>query len=171
VTTIVDTLWPETRISAAASGVLAVVAIARAARWGSLRTARVPLLWILHVGYAWIVLGLVLRALPLVGLAVWGSLATHALTVGAIGALTLGMMARVALGHTGRPLVASPAMAWSFGAITLAAVARVIVPLVAIQWHFVALVVAGSLWTVAFGIYVAVYARVLSAPRVDGKAG
>jgi uncharacterized protein involved in response to NO len=164
-------VWPDTKPAYAAAGVLGILAVARAARWGSVHTARVPLLWILHVGYAWIPIGLLLRAMPLVGVPVWGSLATHAFTVGAIGALTLGMMARVALGHTGRMLTPSPAMTWAFGAITLAAVARVFVPLVAIEWHFIALLVAGSLWTLAFVIYLVVYTPVLSAPRVDGKPG
>jgi len=101
----------------------------------------------------------------------WSSLATHALTAGAIGSLTLGMMARVALGHTGRPLVAARAMPWAFAAISLAAVARVAVPFVAIAWHFVALIVAGALWTLAFAIYLVVYAPILASPRVDGQAG
>jgi uncharacterized protein involved in response to NO len=169
--TLIDVVWPETKGTGVAAGVLAVFTIVRAARWGTLRTGRHPLLWILHVGYAWIPVGLLLRAMPVVGVPVWSSLATHALTVGAIGALTLGMMARVALGHTGRPLVASPAMSWAFAAITASAIARVIVPLFALRWHFVALIIAGVLWAVAFVIYLVVYAPALSRPRVDGKAG
>jgi uncharacterized protein involved in response to NO len=168
---VVDVAWPETALAEAAAGVVALFSIARAARWGAHHTARHPLLWILHVGYAWIPVGLLLRALPIVGVFVWSSLATHALTVGAIGALTLGMMARVALGHTGRPLVVPPAMTWAFGAITIAAIARVVVPLFAIQWHFVALVVSGVLWTCAFLVYLVVYLPVLASPRADGKAG
>jgi uncharacterized protein involved in response to NO len=170
-TTLIDVTWPETRAAAAAAGVLAIVAIARATRWGSIHTLRIPLLWILHVGYAWIAVGLILRALPAFGITVSSSLATHALTVGAMGALTLGMMARVALGHTGRTLSPSPAMTWSFVAITLAAVARVSVPLVTPAWRFDTLLVAGSLWSLAFLIYLVVYAPILTAPRVDGKAG
>src|SRR5262249_50293244 len=97
---VVDIGWPETKASTAFAGVVAVITIARAARWGTLHTARHPLLWVLHVGYAWIPIGLLLRALSVVGVSIWSSLATHALTLGAIGALTLGMMARVALGHS-----------------------------------------------------------------------
>lgn len=168
---VVDLCWPETRGAAVAAGVLAIVAVARAARWGSFHTLRTPLLWILHAGYLWIVIGLVLRALPAFGVPLWSSLATHALTVGAIGALTLGMMARVSLGHTGRPLVVHRAMTWAFAAVTCAALMRVFVPLAALRWHGQALVVAGVLWTLAFLIYLAVYLPILTAARVDGKAG
>ncbi len=167
----IDIVAPESRAAGVTAGGLALVAIARAARWGTLHTLRHPLLWILHVGYAWIPFGLLLRASPLLGVAIWGSIGTHALTVGAIGALTLGMMVRVTLGHTGRRLVASPAIAWAFGAITVAAFARVVVPLVSLRWHFVPLVVAGALWTVAFLLYLVVYAPVLLSPRADGKRG
>ncbi len=73
--------------------------------WRSWRTLRVPLVWVLHAAYAWIVAYLALRALAAMG---WiaQSFAIHALTVGAIGGLTLGMMTRTARGHTARPLVA-----------------------------------------------------------------
>jgi uncharacterized protein involved in response to NO len=168
---LVDLVWPDTRGAAATAGLLAIITVARAARWGALHTLRTPLLWILHLGYLWLVVGLVLRALPALGVPVWSSLATHALTVGAIGALTLGMMARVALGHTGRPLVASPAMTCAFGCIAGAAALRVIVPLVAPQWHAPALLAAGSVWTLAFLIYLVIYLPILTTPRVDGKAG
>jgi uncharacterized protein involved in response to NO len=168
---LVDVVWPDSSAAAAAAGSVGMLATVRAARWGSLHTARTPLLWILHLGYAWLIVGLGLRALPLGGLAAWGSLATHALTVGAIGGLTLGMMARVALGHTGRTLAAPPAMAWAFAAITLAAAVRALVPLVAPGGYSVSLLVAGALWTLAFLVFLCVYAPILTAPRFDGKAG
>jgi uncharacterized protein involved in response to NO len=171
VVTLVDAAVPETRTAAAASLVAALLTAARAWRWGTRHTAKHPLLWILHVGYAWVPVGFALRATALFGVPVLGSPATHALTVGAIGALTLGMMARVVLGHTGRALVAPRAMTWAFGAITAAAIVRVAVPLVALPWHFGALIVAGVLWSFAFGAYVVVYAPMLLRPRADGKAG
>jgi uncharacterized protein involved in response to NO len=99
------------------------------------------------------------------------SLATHALTLGAIGSLTLGMMARVALGHTGRMLVAPSTIAVAFVAINLAALARVFVPLFAPGWYFAALVAAGTLWVIAFANFLIVYAPILWLPRVDGRPG
>jgi uncharacterized protein involved in response to NO len=137
--------------------------------WGSGRSFCDPLLWILHVGYAWIPLGLLLRAMS----GLWSlpvSLSTHALTVGAIGSMTLGMMARVALGHTGRPLTATRPVAAAFVLMTLAACFRILGPLFP-QHYIAALTISSGLWTVAFGIYLFVFIPVLTAPRVDGKAG
>ena len=167
----IDVVRPETSLAQALAGCLAILAVARAARWGTRHVARHPLLWVLHVAYAWIPLGLLLRALPLFGVSVWSSLGTHALTVGAIGAATLGMMSRVSLGHTGRQLAAPAAMTWSFAGIALSAVVRVFVPLFAIAWHFDALIISGALWTIAFAIFLIVYVPVLFSPRIDGKAG
>jgi uncharacterized protein involved in response to NO len=169
--TVLDVLVPESAGTAGAAGAVGVLAIVRAARWGTRHTARQPLVWILHAGYGWLALGLLLRALAGFDRAVPGSLATHALTVGAIGSLTLGMMARVSLGHTGRALVASRPIVCAFGAITAAAFARAIVPLFAPGWYFAALVAAAGLWTLAFVLYLVSYVPVLLMPRVDGKPG
>jgi uncharacterized protein involved in response to NO len=168
---VLDAVIPESLVAAATSGAVGVIAVARAWNWRTARAALHPLLWILHVGYAWVPLGLLLRAVSALYPAVPISLATHALTVGAIGSLTLGMMARVALGHTGRPLVASPAMVWAFAAVTLAACARVIGPLLFPSAYLLTLVVAGTLWTAAFLVYLVVCAPILSRPSVDGRAG
>jgi uncharacterized protein involved in response to NO len=169
--TVLDVFVPERATTAAAAGVVGILAVARAARWGARHTAGHPLLWILHAGYGWVVLGLLLRALAGFDRAVPGSLATHALTVGAIGSLTLGMMARVSLGHTGRALVAPSPMVWGFGAITLAAVVRAIAPMFVPRWYFATLVVAAGLWTLAFVLYLVAYVPVLVMPRLDGKPG
>jgi uncharacterized protein involved in response to NO len=168
--TIVDAAAPESVASASLAGVVGVLAVARAWGWRTRQVARHPLLWILHAGHGWVSAGLLLRAAA--GLQVVPpSLATHALTVGAIGSLTLGMMARVALGHTGRALRASRAVTVAFTAMTAAAFARVFVPLLRPEWYFIALLAAGGLWTAAFLVYLAVYVPVLTSPRVDGKAG
>jgi uncharacterized protein involved in response to NO len=169
--TVLDVLAPDSRGAATAAGAVGILALARAAHWGTLHCIRHPLLWILHAGYAWIPLGLFLRVLASFDAGVPGSLATHALTVGAIGSLTLGMMARVALGHTARVLVASRVTVWAFGAVTGATVVRAIVPLFAPGWYFAELVAAAGLWTVAFILYLVTYMPVLSMPRVDGKPG
>ncbi len=168
---LVDALAPNGHAAAVVSAIAAAAIAARTVRWGMRRTFRQPLLWILHVGHAWIPVGLLLRAVSHFDPAVPPSLATHALTAGAIASLTLGMMARVALGHTGRPLAVSAPTTWAFASVTLAAFARVVVPLVAPRAYFAALVVAGCAWTLAFGLYLVVYVPILAAPRVDGKPG
>jgi uncharacterized protein involved in response to NO len=153
------------------AGIVGLLAAARAVHWGARHSLRDPLLWVLHAGYAWVVIGLLLRSTTGVLASPPGSVATHALTVGAIGTLTLGMMARVALGHTGRALVAPTSMTAAFVAINLAALIRVLAPWLAPQQYAVALVAAGSFWVLAFAVYLAAYAPLLWRPRVDGRPG
>jgi uncharacterized protein involved in response to NO len=102
-------------------------ALAHGARlylWKPWRTLSTPLVWILHAAYAWIVIHLALRGLTALDL-VAAPYATHALTIGAIGGMTLGMMTRTARGHTGRPLVTDRFEIAMFVLIQVAAVARV----------------------------------------------
>lgn len=169
--TLLDVVAPASQVGALLSGVAGILAGGRAAHWGARHSFKQPLVWILHTGYAWLVLGLVFRAVAGLGGVGFASLATHALTVGAIGSLTLGMMARVALGHTGRMLVVPPAIAMAFVAINLAAVARVFVPLFAPGWYFAELVATATLWVIAFATFLVVYAPILSLPRIDGRPG
>jgi uncharacterized protein involved in response to NO len=96
--------------------------------------------------------------------------ATHALTMGAIGCTTLGMMARVSLGHSGRPLVVRPSVTIAFGLVTLAAVIRVLGPL-SISTCSIALYISGALWSLGFATFTAVYTRILLQPRIDGRPG
>lgn len=157
--------------SGVVAGVAGVLSAARAVHWGARHSLRDPLLWILHVGYGWVVVGLLLRAADgIFGLSI-GSAAIHALTLAAIGSLTLGMMARVALGHTGRMLAAPAPMTAAFVAITLAALARTVVPMLAPGWYAAGLVAAGVFWTLAFAVYLGTFAPLLLQPRADGKPG
>jgi uncharacterized protein involved in response to NO len=171
IATLLDTGWPEAQVTAFAFGVTGVLTAARALHWGAHHSFRQPLLWVLHLGYGWLCLGLSFRALELFGVHGLRVLALHALTLGAIGGSTLGMMARVALGHTGRLLTAPRAMAWAFGAMNAATAARVFGPLLLPQRYFAVLSAAGLLWVLAFTIFVASYAPVLLRPRLDGRPG
>jgi uncharacterized protein involved in response to NO len=142
----------------------------RLSLWRSWRTCRVPLVWILHAAYAWIVVYLALRALAAMG---WiaQSFAIHALTVGAIGGLTIGMMARTARGHTARPLVADGYELTCFVLIQLAALVRVFVGVVAPGLYMASIQLSGLLWAAAFGLFTIRYWPVLTRPRLDGKPG
>jgi len=142
----------------------------RLALWRPLATRRVPLLWILHAAYAWLVLYLALRALQEIG-ALAPGIAVHALTVGALGGLTLGMMTRTARGHTGRPLEAGPIETSAYVLINLAAIVRVIVPLAAPALYREAVVISGLLWIAAFAAFVVKFTPILVRPRVDGRPG
>ncbi len=155
-------------------GVLAgIAAIANGIRlggWYNHGVWRVPLLWVLHLGYGWVVAGFLLKA----GSA-WGvvppQFTLHAFAVGSIGVLTLGMMARVSLGHTARPLKVGAGMVFAFGAVNLAAVTRGLLPILYPHWFSQLVILSGVLWLAAFAIFVAVYAPILMHPRLDGRSG
>jgi len=156
-------IWPVALAAAALHA-------ARLALWAPMATRGRPILWILHLSYAWIVVHLVLRGLADFGLVPAG-LATHALTVGVIGGLTLGMMTRTARGHTARPLQVG---SWEIAAYVLvhaAAVVRVLVPLLFPEAYPELVLVSAILWSAAFAIFTAVYIPILSRPRLDGQPG
>jgi uncharacterized protein involved in response to NO len=148
-----------------------VLLVVRAWHWGARHTLRTPLLWILHLGYAWLCIGLFLRGLSMLGANVPASLGVHALTVGAIGSLTIGMIARVSLGHTGRPLEAPGAAVLAFVVIGLAGIVRVLAPLALPERTPTCWAIAGTLFAIAFMLLFAAYSRILLSPRVDGKRG
>jgi uncharacterized protein involved in response to NO len=158
------------RMAASVALAAALLHAARLALWAPWATRTRPILWILHVSYAWIVLHLALRGLAGFDLVVPG-LATHALTVGAIGGLTLGMMTRTARGHTGRPLQVGRLEVAAYVLVQVAAVARALLPL-ALPGAYAALVAASAaVWCAAFALYVVVYLPILTRPRIDGKPG
>ena len=138
--------------------------------WKPWRTLATPLVWVLHAAYAWIVIYLLLRGLTALDLLA-GSYAAHALTVGAIGGMTLGMMTRTARGHTGRPLLADRFEIAMFLLIQIAAIIRVFGGIASPGLYMASIEVSGMLWTGAFGLYAVRYWPVLSRPRLDGKPG
>jgi len=143
---------------------------ARAALWAPLRTRGRPILWILHLSYAWIVVHLLMRGLAGFD-AVPEVLATHALTIGTIGGLTLGMMTRTARGHTGRPLITGRPELAAYVLIQLAAAVRVFAPLAAPQSYSASVALSALLWSAAFLAFVITYYPILTEPRLDGKEG
>jgi len=139
--------------------------------WDPWSTRSQPILWILHLSYAWIPIGLLVLALAVAGVAGSTALAVHAWGAGAVGGMIIGMITRTALGHTGRPLSVGRAEVIAYCLVHLGAIARVFVPLVWPPAYGAALVAAAALWSVAFGIYCVVYWPLLSRVRADGKPG
>ncbi len=138
--------------------------------WFDRAVFRQPMLWVLHAGYAWLVAGFLLY-----GAAVFFGIPTvqaiHAWTVGAIGMFTLGMMARVALGHTGRNIKALPWMPAAFILIFLATLIRIMPPLIEpalLDWS---VIVSATCWIIAFVIVGVRYSSILLRARLDGKPG
>ncbi|MEE9322493.1 MAG: NnrS family protein [Granulosicoccus sp.] len=162
------------QFSGAVFGVLLVVAgIIHGSRlylWQPLKTFRNPLVWILHIAYAWIVVHLLLRSLFEFSL-IDSSLATHALTTGVIGSITIGMMTRTAKGHTGRALKANLFDIGSFILIQAAAITRVFVPMLAPVYMMQSVLWAAVFWSAAYGLYAVRYWPVLTRARLDGKPG
>jgi uncharacterized protein involved in response to NO len=165
------------QLSAVSGAFLALAAIfavivnsARLSGWYVHRIWYVPLLWILYTGYGWIILGFILTALSAYSW-VLPSLALHAFTLGGIGVLTLGMMARVSLGHTGRALRVSNAMAIGFVLINVAALLRVLLPLALPNWYNLLIYGSTLSWLAAFSLFMFVYAPILNSARIDGQEG
>jgi uncharacterized protein involved in response to NO len=147
-----DLTWPLA-LAGAALGL-------RLSRWRGLATVREPLLFVLHVGYAWLALGMILLGLEVPA-------ALHALTVGAVGTMTLAVMTRASLGHSGRALAADGATRAIYVLITLAAVLRVVSPLAGAQAVLVTSL-AGLAWSAAFAVFALHYGRFLIAPQRSG---
>lgn len=155
----------------ALAALVAVVAnVARLSGWYVQKIWYVPLLWVLYVGYGWIILGFGLTIFSAYEL-IAASLALHAFTIGGIGVLTLGMMARVSLGHTGRALRVSNAMAIGFVFINMAALCRVLLPVVLPGWYNLLVYVSTFAWLAAFSLFVFVYSPILTSDRADGQDG
>lgn len=155
---------------ALAALIAAAVNIARLSGWYVKRILYVPLLWVLYTGYGWVILGFMLTALSAYSV-VLPSLAMHAFTLGGIGVLTLGMMARVSLGHTGRAMKASNAIAIAFVLINIAALFRVLLPIAMPGWYENLIYVSTLFWLAAFSLFVFVYAPILASARIDGQEG
>lgn len=163
-------LWiADLPFAASTLALAAALQAARLAGWRPWVAWRRPILWILHLAYAWIPLGLALLALAAAGL-VSRSAGVHALAVGATGGMVLGMMTRTARGHTGRVLQASRAEVAAYACLMLAATLRVTAALVP-AWFEPATCAAGGAWIAAFALYAWRFAPWLMSPRIDGKDG
>jgi len=130
-----------------------------------------PLLWVLYLAYVWLTIGFALKFISLVGgISPW--LSVHAFAYGGIGMMTLGMMARVSLGHTGRDVTKPPAVvAVLFTILGLGAVIRVVLVGLLPSAQAVWILAAQFLWIAAFAGFVWIYAPLWLRPRIDGLAG
>lgn len=164
------TAAPEARITSWALIAGGAALTLRLARWRGRHTISEPLLLILHVGYLWLALGLALLGLDgLFGMLPAGG-ALHALTAGAIGTMTLAVMTRATLGHTGRKLAAGVGTRAIYALVTLAALLRVLAGFAG-PHYALALWLAASAWCAAFSLFAVLYGRALARPRVqDGAA-
>lgn len=166
---VVWTVAPDAQATPWALLVGGLAVSVRLSRWRGLSTASEPLLLILHVGYGWLAFGLLLVGLNGIFEFLPTATALHALTVGAIGTMTLAVMTRASLGHTGRSLSAGPGTKAIYALITASAVLRVLSPL-AENWQMFAVMVAGTAWVLAFGLFAILYGNALARPSAKGEA-
>jgi uncharacterized protein involved in response to NO len=166
-----DVFWPDSRIAGGIAGIAAVIQGLRLLQWRTLRTLRQPIVWILHLAYAWLPVGLALKAAALLGGYAIAAFWLHALTIGALTTMITAVMTRASLGHTGRPLVIQPLITVAYVLLTVAAVVRVFG--LSMLWLSYPMVItwAAMFWTSSFALFLGVYTPILWGPRADGKPG
>jgi uncharacterized protein involved in response to NO len=169
--TLSDVFSPEGRVAGVIAAVAAGLQAARLLQWATWRTLRQPIVWVLHLSYAWLPVGLALKAVALLSGAGFAAFWLHALTIGALATMILAVMTRASLGHTGRALIVNPLITLAYLLLTAAALMRVF-GLSAFQLNYpIVIIWSAAFWTIAFALFVAVYGPILCSPRVDGKAG
>lgn len=140
--------------------------------WHTKGIWKVPLLWSFYCGLWLINLGFLLFGLQTVLSSEHLIFAIHLWAIGGIGLITLSMMARVSLGHTGRNIHQPPKlMRYAFVLLAISALVRAVMPMLVSQSYKLWISVAAVCWIIAFGLFVANYARMLISPRIDGGQG
>jgi uncharacterized protein involved in response to NO len=166
----IDLLGAPAGVVAGVALLAGVAHLVRLGGWYARGIWRVPLLWVLFVAYGWLVAGFLLKALSLLT-ALNPTLARHAFTTGGIGGIVMGMMCRISLGHTGRPLRASRATVIVFVLINVSAVARVVLPALVPSWYLLWIRSSAAMWVAAFAVFLIAYSPILWRPRADGRPG
>ena len=159
---------PHDRFAGAILVLAGILQAIRLARWQGLRAAADPLVLILHVGYAWVPIGLALLGLSILTSAVPESAAIHALTAGAMATMILAVMTRATLGHTGRELRANAPTIVLYMLVTLGAALRVATPFGLFD-YMAGIELAGLAWVAAFLTFLLAYGPMLLRPRVGGR--
>jgi uncharacterized protein involved in response to NO len=155
------TAWvvaPQNSVTGIGLIVAGTLAVLRLARWQGQQTLREPLLWSLHLGYAWVPVGILLLGAGLFVPALPASAGVHALTAGAIGSMTLAVMTRATLGHSGRALTADRWTAAIYLLVAAAAALRAAAPLLA-EAYLPLLWTSAAAWVAAFGIFALRFGR------------
>jgi uncharacterized protein involved in response to NO len=164
---VVDVVRQDTPLAGWLAAITGLLLAARLSRWQGHRTLRMPIVWILHAGYTWVVIALLLKSVWLLTYVPWAANWLHALTAGAFGTMILAVMTRVALGHTGRELVVAKSITAAYALVIVGAALRVAGPVALPAYYLQLLSVAIASWAAAFVLFLVVYAPALMAPRPD----
>ncbi|WP_116475036.1 NnrS family protein [Zobellella maritima] len=151
--------------------IAAIAQLTRLVRWNSKLTFNIPLLWVLHLGYCFIPLGLLAMSAAMFKPGISIALASHWLSAGAVGTVILGMIARVSLGHSGRPLEIAKPIVIAFALLILSALLRSLLPMLAPGMTTLAYHASALFWVLAFALFVLSYWPILTRPRIDGRPG
>jgi len=168
--TLVDLAAPESLLAGGISALAAVLVALRLSRWHGLRTLGQPILWVLHLAYAFVPLALATKAVWMLTGAPWAMYWLHLQGAGALALMIIAVMTRAVLGHTGRELVAAPPTVLAYVLLPIAALARAFGPVLT-GGGLAPLVIAGAFWVGAFALFLLVYMPFLLLPRADGKPG
>lgn len=167
---LVDLAFPGGRAAGVCALAAAVIQAVRLLQWQGLQTLRLPIVWVLHVAYAWLPIGLALKAVALLRGAPFAAYWLHALTIGAATTMIVAVITRASLGHTGRPLRVALPTVLAYFLLTAAGIVRTFGPGVPVPYSVI-ITLTAVLWTSAFALFLWVHAPILLTPRVDGKAG
>lgn len=169
---ILDVFYPIASLTALAAFALFALHLYRLQGWYTKGVLKVPLLWSLCAAYFLIVIGFLLKALSFYA-PISPFIALHCFAYGGFGLVTLAMMSRVSLGHTGRSIHAtSPWVKWIFICMLLGVFFRVGLPMILTSMGYLhSILLSGVFWVIAFSIYVAIYMKPLLKPRLDGRPG
>ncbi len=162
-----DLATPGSSAGGAAALAAAPLLAARQGFWKPHHVLRRPILWILHVGHAWIAIGFACHSAAVLAGALPQSAALHAFTAGAMGCMILGMMTRVSLGHTGRPVEASRLTVAAYAAVVFAALVRVFGPSFAPLHVLPLFLVSGTAFAAAYLVFAIEFTPILWRARID----
>ncbi len=164
---LVDLTFPASVVGAGLALAAFPLLILRQSRWQFRDTLPYPMLWVLHLGHGWLAVGFgCLGVAHVFGVGI-GAAALHAFTAGAMGTLILGMISRVSRGHSGRPIEAPKATVWMFALVIAGAVLRIVGASVSVEAYRPSVVLGGVLWTSAWVVFSASYAKILVGARYD----
>ncbi len=159
-------LFLETQIPRSIfAGLLFITHSFRWYRWAPLSSIKPPILGILYIGYFWLLLGFLSIAVH-IPLNLSNSISTHFFTVGMIGVITLGMINRVSLGHTGRQIKVSSLMLLAYTSINIATISRTLLPVLLPSQYLLLIKLSGTLWALAFLLYFIEFFNILRRPRI-----
>jgi len=163
--TVVDVVAPQSQLSGMLAATAAFVNFIRMSSWRMHRTFDQPIVWVLFMGYGFVVLGLAVQSIAIFGGSIERNVADHLLTIGGAGGMTVAVMSRAALGHTGRALHAPWPIIGTYVLIAASALLRASAPVFFAEHYIVLISIAGSMWALAFVLFGWVFWPILTTPR------